>query len=151
MVAHSEKSTSPYSISQLYELVADIERYPEFLPWCSAARILSRDENSLIADLVISFKAFTEKYTSRVTLCPPDPITKIAKINVELIDGPFSHLRNQWEFSPGKDGGTCIAFDLDFKFRSAILEKLIGYMFEKAFKKMTEAFKERAEALYGAA
>lgn len=149
MVAHSEVSYSPYLPEQLFTLVADIERYPEFLPWCSAARIQSKKGNIWVADLVITFKAFNEKYTSRVTLQEPDPLTKEGSILVEMISGPFTHLHNQWKFYPATDGGTRIEFELDFKFRSAILETLIGFMFENALRKMTEAFSKRAEAMYG--
>jgi coenzyme Q-binding protein COQ10 len=144
MVAHSEQTYSPYLPGQLFDLVADIERYPEFLPWCSAARILRKEGNIWLAELVISFKSFHEKYTSLVTLDP-----EAYTIHVKMVSGPFTHLYNYWKFSPAPEGGTLIDFELDFTFRSLILEKLIGFMFEKAFTRMNEAFRERAKVIYG--
>jgi coenzyme Q-binding protein COQ10 len=144
MVAHSEQTYSPYSPAQLFALVADIESYPEFLPWCSAARIVSKEGNIWLADLVIHFKSFHEKYTSRVRLDEQG-----GAIIVEMVSGPFSHLHNCWKFTAAPEGGSFIDFELDFKFRSIILEKLIGFMFEKAFTKMAEAFTRRAEVIYG--
>lgn len=144
MPAHTEQRTLPYSPEQLYTLVVDIESYPSFLPWCAAARILSREGNVLTADLVIHFKAFYEKYTSRVTVEPYKAIT------VEAIQGPFHHCRNAWRFSPTPDGkGTFLEFEIDFSFRSSILNKLIGLLFERALIKMMTAFEERAKKLYG--
>jgi len=144
MVSRSQQTHSPYLPSQLFQLVADIESYPEFLPWCSAARILSKDGNVWLAELVIHFKAFHEKYTSKVML---DEET--CTIMVEMVSGPFTHLHNHWRFTPAPAGGTSIDFELDFAFRSVILEKLIGFMFEKACAKMSEAFVKRAQAIYG--
>lgn len=149
MVAHTETGQSPYLPGQLFQLVADIERYPEFLPWCSAARILSKNGNVWLADLVISFKSYHETYTSQVTLHAPDQQTGEARIIVEMTKGPFTHLFNQWQFIPNDGGGTSIVLELDFQFRSAILDKLIGFMFEKALQKMTDAFTQRAAAIYG--
>lgn len=142
MPSHTETQFSPYAPQQIFDLVADIERYPEFLPWCRAARILERGENSCLAELLISFKHLTEHYTSRVTFSPSHAV------EVEMVAGPFHHLINRWKFTP-EGQGTRIDFFIDFQFRSKLLEKLIGGMFTKAANKMAGAFKERANQLYG--
>ncbi len=145
MPRHSEVRISPYSPEQLYALVIDVERYPEFIPWCRAARITRREENCFFGELVISFKHITERYTSKVIGEPggPEP-----QINVTLVSGPFEYLTNHWLFRKTAEG-TEINFMLDFKFRSRILETLIGGLFSRASEKMTAAFMTRAEALYG--
>ncbi len=142
MPHHTEQQLSPYTPQQLFDLVVDIEKYPVFLPWCRAARILKRKENEFLGELVISFAHITESYTSRVTLSEP------YSIDVVMVKGPFEHLTNNWKFTP-IENGTRIDFALDFKFRSRILEKLIGSLFSKATNKMVTAFKKRAEELYG--
>jgi coenzyme Q-binding protein COQ10 len=141
MPKHSETRILPYTPLQLFNLVADIETYPKFLPWCTAARILKCEENLLIADLVISFKGFTEKYTSKVKLIPH------TSINVEMVEGPFTHLHNLWQFKPTPEG-TEVYFEIDFGFRSKLLEKMIGLIFETALAKMVEAFEQRARVVY---
>lgn len=147
MPKHTEQQFSPYTPQQLFEMVADIEKYPEFLPWCRAARILERGENEFFGELVISFSHMTEQYTSRVTLMPPQD-NLAGTIDVTMVKGPFEHLTNHWKFTP-TENGTRIDFSLDFKFRSRILEKLIGPLFGKATAKMVTAFKKRATDLYG--
>lgn len=149
MPSHSEQQFSPYNTQQLFDLVADIERYPEFLPWCRAARILEHREDEIIGELVISFSHLTESYTSRVTLQRPAHPGEPGAIDVNLVKGPFENLSNKWRFAPGPQGGTLIDFSLDFRFRSRILEKLIGSLFTKATARMVTAFSERANALYG--
>ncbi|MBN8827581.1 MAG: type II toxin-antitoxin system RatA family toxin [Sphingobacteriia bacterium] len=139
---------SPYSVEQLYTLVLDIESYPEFIPWCTASRILSYNDKEIIADLVIGFSGFREKYTSKVTKTPYSSDTKQAKVIVELMEGPFTHLDNFWVFTE-TENGTIIDFDISFKFNSKILEKVIGIMFEKALFKMIDSFEKRADQLYG--
>lgn len=143
MPSHEETRYSPHSPEELYTLVMDIESYPKFLPWCVGARILSRDEAMVVADLIIRFKAFREKFTSEVTFEPN------RFVRVHLVEGPFTHLENYWEFRPHPEGGTEIHFSVDFAFRSKILEKLIGVMFERAVEKMVSSFEARADALYG--
>lgn len=133
---------------QLYTLVAEVEKYPEFLPWCRAARILERGENEMMAELIISFNHLTERYTSHVVLTPPTE-DGAASIEVTMTKGPFEHLVNRWRFIPLPSGGTQIDFHLDFKFRSKLLEKLIGTVFTRATEKMVTAFKQRADVLYG--
>lgn len=142
MPIHIEQQFSPYSPQQLFDLVADVEKYPEFLPWCRAARILERKENEFLGELIISFAHFSESYVSRVTLSAPNTI------QVKMVRGPFEYLTNSWKFTP-ENGGTRIDFSLDFKFRSRILEKLIGSLFSKATQKMVGAFKARADTMYG--
>lgn len=145
MPRHTEALFSPHAPLELYALVMDIEKYPEFIPWCRAARITRRERNSLYAELVISFKSLTERYTSKVVGVP-----EVAEphIDVSLVSGPFEYMTNHWRFE-AVEGGTTIHFMLDFKFKSRILETLIGALFTRATEKMTQAFAQRAEALYG--
>jgi coenzyme Q-binding protein COQ10 len=149
MPAHTERQFMPYPPQALFALVADIERYPEFLPWCRAARIIERKESEFLGELVIAFHQLSESYTSRVILNPAPTPEATAAIDVTMVKGPFEYLTNHWRFVP-TDGGTQIDFSLDFKFRSRILEKLIGSLFAKATARMVTAFKQRAETLYGA-
>ncbi len=142
MPSHTEQQLSPYSPQQLFDLVADIEKYPVFLPWCRAARILERGNNEFLGELVISFAHITESYTSRVTINEPH------SIDVVMVKGPFEYLTNKWKFTP-TENGTRIDLALDFKFRSRLLEKLIGSLFAKATHKMAGSFKKRADELYG--
>jgi len=148
MPTHAEKRTMPYSARQMYDLVADVASYPEFLPWCAAARIRRRTPQAsgelLEADLVISFKLFRERFGSRVTLVPNE-----ASIDVEYLDGPFKYLNNHWQFTD-VDGGGCEAdFFVDFEFRSAILQAIIGVVFNEAMQRIVRAFETRAHDLYG--
>lgn len=142
MIRHREQQFSPYSAEQLFALVADVEKYPAFLPWCRAARILENSESEFLAELVISFAHLSESYISRVKLSPN------REISVNMVHGPFEYLHNEWLFT-ATDNGTMIDFEIDFKFRSRILEKLIGPLFQKANAKMVAAFKKRADELYG--
>lgn len=150
MPAHTDRQFSSFHTQQLFDLVADIERYPEFLPWCRAARITERGEGYVLAELIVAFNHLTERYTSKVTLNRPADSASSGSIDVVMVSGPFEHLTNQWRFSPKEGGGTVIDFALDFKFRSKILEKLIGSLFAKAALAMASAFSARAQALYGA-
>lgn len=147
MPQHKEKRVLPYKATQMYDLVADVARYPEFLPWTSAARIRSTetfaDHEVMVADLVISFKVFRERFGSRVTLWP-EPL----KIDTEYIDGPFQHLISQWNFKDHPDGCE-VSFEVDFEFRNVILRKLIGVVFNEAMTRVVRAFERRAAELYG--
>jgi coenzyme Q-binding protein COQ10 len=143
MPTHAEKKVLPYTPEQLFDLVADVERYPEFLPWAVAARIRSREGNVVTADLVIGFKMFRERFTSRVVL------DRARRIDVSYTEGPFKYLDNHWLFEPMQGGGTCIDFFVDFEFRSAILQRLIGMLFNEAVRRMVAAFETRAKTLYG--
>lgn len=142
MPTHAETRVLPYTPDQLFDLVADIERYPEFLPWCLAARIRSRSEEIVVADLVIGFKMFRERFTSRVTLDRP------GQIGVEYVEGPLRYLNNEWRFLPHSHGCE-LDFSVDFEFRSKVLQSVIGALFDQAFQRMVAAFEIRAEALYG--
>lgn len=138
----------PYSSAQLYKLVAEVDRYPEFLPWCIAARLKTRDANVDTWDLVIGFKMIRERFTSKVTLAPPDP-TGLARIDVAYADGPFRYLNNHWIFVPQEDGSCEIDFYVDFEFRSRMLQSIMGMLFNEAVRRMVAAFETRAQALYG--
>ncbi len=142
MPTHAEERLLPYSQEQLFDLVADVERYPEFLPWCTACRITKRDGRVIEADLIIGFKMIRERFTSRVTLSAP------GRIDVEYLHGPFRYLNNHWLFRPTGDG-CVIDFYIDFEFRSRILQGLMGPVFNEAVRRMVSAFESRARALYG--
>jgi coenzyme Q-binding protein COQ10 len=143
MPTHAEHRRLPYSAEQLFDLVADVERYPEFLPWCLAARIRERKENTITADLLIGFKMVRERFTSRVVLDRPK------RIDVSYSEGPFRYLNNHWIFLPQDDGGCVIDFYVDFEFRSRMLQKIIGLLFNEAVRRMVGAFEARARQLYG--
>jgi coenzyme Q-binding protein COQ10 len=147
MPRHSETRTLPYTAQQMYDLVADVARYPEFLPWTAAARIRSRtpegDHEVMLADLVVSFKVFREKFGSRVTLWPEKK-----RIDTEYIEGPFKHLHSRWEFRD-VDGGSEVHFEVDFEFRNIILQKAAGLFFFEAMQRIVRAFEGRAHQLYG--
>ncbi|MDP1670413.1 type II toxin-antitoxin system RatA family toxin [Phaeovulum sp.] len=150
MPTHSEKRMMPYSAAEMYDLVADVTRYPEFLPWNSAARIRSRaaqpDGTEVqTIDLVISFKLFREKFGSRVVL---DPATH--RIDTEYLDGPFRYLKSWWQFADRDGGGCDVEFFVDFEFRNFVLQKVIGVVFDEAMRRIVRAFETRAAALYGA-
>jgi len=148
MHKYSDTKLLPYSTEQLFDLVIDIEKYPQFLPWCRAARILERHEDYLVAELIISFKHISESYVSKVTFKRPKSQTDDGFINVDLVRGPFSHLENHWQFKPTAESGSEICLHLAFGFRSRLLDAIIGLMFGKACAKMVGAFKDRAEKLY---
>ncbi|MCX7565373.1 type II toxin-antitoxin system RatA family toxin [Sulfitobacter sp. F26169L] len=147
MPTHSETRVLPYSAQQMYDLVADVQRYPEFLPWTAAARIKSvqdkGDHSVMDADLVISFKVFRERFTSRVVLWP-----EAKTIDTEYLDGPFKYMKSNWAFADVEDGCE-VRFFVDFEFRNAILQKIIGVVFNEAMQRVVKAFETRAQALYG--
>ena len=143
MPVHKEKRVLPYSPEQLYALVVDIERYPEFLPWCLAARIKDRREELIVADLVIGFKVFRERFTSRVV-----PNATAQRIDVTYAEGPFKYLENHWVFEDHPDG-CLIDFYVDFEFRNKLLQRVIEALFHEAVRRMVAAFETRARDLYG--
>lgn len=150
MPQHRDIQFSPYTPRQLFALVADVPRYPEFLPWCRAARILKREgETAFTAELVIAYKHLSERYTSYVQLHPAPAAEDEHTITVKMLEGPFHHLDNRWRFVPEAQGGTRIEFELDFAFRSKWLDSLLGNFFATVTGRMAEAFKKRADALYG--
>jgi coenzyme Q-binding protein COQ10 len=144
MPTHAEKRHLPYTPEQLFDLVAGVDRYPEFLPWCKAARITKREGDTFYADLVVAFKVWRERFSSRVHLVPK------SEIDVDYINGPFRYLNNHWRFEAAPDGGCIVDFYVDFEFRSKILQNLIGLLFNEAVRRMVGAFEARARQLYGA-
>ncbi len=144
MPTHSETRFLPYPADRLYDLVADVEDYPNFLPWCIGLRVSSRIGNEIRADMIVGFKMLREKFTSKVTLTPKD------RIDVEYLDGPFRYLQNRWTFRP-KDGGCEIDFFIDFEFRSRLLRKVMEPLFHEAVRRMVRAFEERAAERFGKA
>lgn len=150
MPTHQETRHLPYTAQQMYDLVADVGSYPQFLPWNSAARIRSRRPvdgggEVMEADLVISFKVFRERFGSRVTLWP-----EVKKIDTEYLDGPFKYMNSTWAFRDLPDGGCEVDFFVDFEFKNAILQGIIGVVFNEAMQRIVRAFERRADALYGA-
>ena len=147
MPKHHEIKILPYTATQMYDLVADVGSYPEFLPWNSAARIRSRtpiDGGEVMeADLVISFKVFRERFASRVMLFPGEK-----RIETEYLDGPFRHMKSTWGFRERDAGGCEVDFFVDFEFRNAILQGIIGVVFNDAMQRIVRAFERRAAVLY---
>lgn len=139
----AETRELPWSAEQMYDLVADVRRYAEFLPWVVATRIKSEDETVMIADMLVGFSALREKFTSRVLK------DRNRSIKVEYLEGPLKNLANDWTFTPAAGGGCRIDFTVDFTFRNAIFEKLAGQYLDSAFRKMVAAFEKRAQQLYG--
>lgn len=149
MPTHAEMRRVPYSAGEMYALVADVASYPEFLPWCTGARIRSRtpqpDGTEVIeAELVISFKVFRERFGSRVTLKPDEN-----RVDVAYLEGPFKYLNNHWRFVPAGERACDLDFFVDFEFRSRTLQAVIGLVFNEAVRRMVRAFEHRAEQLYG--
>jgi coenzyme Q-binding protein COQ10 len=134
----------------MFDLVADVERYPEFVPLCKALRVRSRKvddagRETLIAGMTVGYKLIRETFTSRVTLDKPS-----LKLKVEYIDGPFSHLENIWSFRDETEGdGSRVDFFIDYEFKSRPFGALMGSMFDVAFRKFARAFEQRADAVYG--
>ncbi len=149
MPAARETRIVPYAPVRMFELVGDIRRYPEFLPWCTALRVRSDEDAGegirlLTSDMIVRFKGFEEKFTSRARLDAP-----AMEVSTAFVDGPFEHLENRWHFLPHETGGTEVRFFIDFRFRSRILQKIASSMFEKALMKLSDAFVRRAHTLYG--
>ncbi len=148
MPTHSETRRLPYSADQMYALVADIARYHEFLPWTAAARIKSTTEHGdhvvLLADLVISFKVFREKFGSQVTLWPGD-----RRIDTEYLDGPFKKMVSNWSFAEAGENACDVSFHVDFEFRNRLLQATATVFFNEAMQRVVRAFERRAEQLYG--
>lgn len=141
MPTHQETRFLPHTAEQLFDLVSDVEDYPNFLPWCVALRVNNRDNDVIRADMVVGFKMLREKFTSRVTLTPKE------RIDVEYLDGPFRYLENRWLFVD-RDGGCEIDFFIDFEFRSRLLRKIMEPLFHEAVRRMVRAFEKRAAERY---
>jgi coenzyme Q-binding protein COQ10 len=133
----------PYSAEQMFDLVADVARYPEFLPWVVATRVKSDSETEMVADMLVGFKALREKFTSKVVKERPN------RLEVIYLDGPMKDLDNIWRFRPLPQGGCEVDFCVDFTFKNMMFEMLAGQYFDRAFRKLVAAFDDRAHALYG--
>ncbi len=148
MPTHSETKRLPYTAQQMYALVADVGSYPQFLPWTAAARIRSREDRGdhevMLADLVISFKVFRERFGSKVTLWPDEK-----RIDTEYLDGPFKHMISKWQFTDAADGGVDVSLFVDFEFRNRILQGAAGMFFYEAMQRIVRAFERQAAELYG--
>lgn len=143
MPQHSETRHLPYSAEQMFDLVADVKRYPEFLPWVIAMRVRSDAPDETLADMIVGFKGLRETFTSRVRKERPDAIT------VDYVEGPLKFLRNEWRFR-AEESGCAVEFSVDFQFKNRVFEMLAGQVFQAALRRMTAAFETRAAALYGA-
>lgn len=139
-----------YSAEQMFALVADVEKYPQFLPLCEALTVRSRKERDgrtvLVADMAVGYKAIRETFTTQVLLKPDENA-----IDVQYIDGPFKYLTNTWRFEPASGGGSEVHFAIDYEFKSRMLGALMGTMFDRAFRMFADAFEKRADVIYGAA
>jgi len=145
MPRHTETRRLPYSPEQMFDLVADVARYGEFLPWVSAIRVRSDSATRMVADMVVGFKGLRETFTSQVDKERP------TRIHVDYLDGPLKYLRNDWGFRSDGAGGSLIDFSVDFAFKNRVFEMLAGQVFDRALRKMIGAFEDRARSLYGAA
>ncbi len=138
----------PYTAAQMFAVVADVERYPEFLPLCEALKILSReqqgDEEIIVAEMTVAYGVFTERLTSRARL---DPVN--LKIFVEYLAGPLSHLESRWSFRDLDEGGSETEFDIDYEFSTLALRLAVGAAFDRAFRRFSDAFARQAKAVYG--
>ena len=143
MPKHTETRHLPYTPEQMFDLVADVRRYPEFLPWVSAMRVRSDSETETLADMIVGFKGLRETFTSRVEKTRP------TDLSVDYVDGPLKYLRNDWRFRP-EPGGCAVDFSVDFAFKNRVFEMLAGQVFGTALRRMIGAFETRAAALYGA-
>lgn len=153
MPQHQESRDLPYTARQMFDLVADVESYPKFLPWTSAARIRSRRNRAdgaeeIEADLVVSFKVFRERFGSRVVLWR-ETEEGPANIETEYLEGPFKYMRSDWSFTDLPGEGCRVAFHVDFEFRNAILRRVAGVVFHEAMSRIVRAFEDRARQLYG--
>lgn len=144
MPKHAETRQLPYTPEQMFDLVADVGRYQQFLPWVIGTRVRSKSDTMMVADLVVGFKMLRETFTSRVKLHRPH------HVHVDYLEGPLKYLHNDWRFEPSPDGGTLVHFKVDFEFRSRVFEALAGAVFGEALRRMIGAFEERARELYGA-
>jgi coenzyme Q-binding protein COQ10 len=143
MPTHAEKKTLPYTPEQMFDLVVDVERYPEFLPWCLSCDIIKQTDDEIFANLVIGYKVFREWFKCRVQHQRP------YSIRVEYINGPLKYLSNTWDFTIAPNDGCVIDFYVDFEFKNPIFQKLMGVFFNEIVKRMVKAFEDRAKDLYG--
>ena len=138
-----------HTADQMFDLVADVEQYPQFLPLCEALTVRSRKERDgkvlLLADMTVGYKAIRETFTTQVLLNKAE-----RTIDVKYIDGPFKYLDNRWRFEPSGEGQSIVHFDIDYEFKSRILGALMGSMFDRAFRMFSDAFEKRADSIYTA-
>lgn len=144
MPKHTETRDLPYTPEQMFDMVADVGRYAEFLPWVSAIRVRSNNDTEMVADMIVGFKGLRETFTSKVQKERPE------HIRVDYVDGPLKYLNNDWTFRPDGQGGCHVDFCVDFQFKNRMFEMLAGQVFDRALRKMIGAFEERAAQLYGA-
>ena len=143
MPRHAETRRLPYTCEQMFDLVADVPRYAEFLPWVTAIRVRSNSETEMVADMIVGFKGLRETFTSKVEKVRP------GELHVDYVDGPLKYLRNDWTFRPDGTGGCLVDFTVDFAFKNRVFEMLAGQVFGVALRKMIGAFEDRAKVLYG--
>ena len=143
MPRHNETRQLPYTPEQMFDLVADVGRYPEFLPWVTATRVRSNSDTAMVADVIVGFKGLRETFSSRVEKQRPE------HIRVDYLEGPLKHLHNDWKFRPDDGGGCLVDFCVDFTFKNRVFEMLAGQVFDRAVRRMVNAFEERAVRLYG--
>lgn len=143
MPTHAEKKILPYSPDQMFDLVVDVEKYPEFLPWCMSCDIIQETDTDIFANLIIGYKVFREWIKCRVTHQRPN------SIRVEYINGPLKYLSNTWDFMDAPNDGCVVDFYVDFEFKNPLFQKLMGVFFNEIVKRMVKAFEDRAEELYG--
>ena len=148
MPKFSTKHRVRHAATKMFELVADVEKYPQFVPLCSALAVKSRTEKNgttiLVADMTVAYKIVRETFTSRVTLDRPN-----LKILVEYLSGPFKRMQNRWTFHPMGEEACDVEFFIDYEFRSRALAVLMGAMFDAAFRRFATAFEQRADEIYG--
>lgn len=142
MPSHTESRVLPYKAEQLFDLVMDIEKYPEFLPWCVGARVNKRSRENLEADVIIGYKVFRERFSSRVHF------ERAKSIEVEYMQGPMRNLYNRWEFK-NVSGGCRVSFHVDFEMKTRLFETLVDQFFHRVLARMIDAFEARAAELYG--
>jgi coenzyme Q-binding protein COQ10 len=150
MPAFATKHPVAYSAQQMFDLVADVEAYPQFLPMCTALSVTSRTDSNdggqdLIARMSVGYKSISESFTTRVEIRPGPRI-----INASYIDGPFRYLGNRWSFHEADSGGSIVDFAIRYEFKSALLGVMMGGLFDQAFRRFTGAFEDRARVVYGA-
>ena len=144
MPRHQEVRNLPYTPHEMFDLVADVDSYADFLPWVIATRVKSKTDSELVADMIVGFRMVRETFTSRVQLDRPN------SLHVDYLDGPLKYLKNDWRFEPDGRGGTDVHFCVDFEFRQKMFERLAGAFFHEAFRRMVAAFEKRAAEVYGA-
>ena len=151
MLQHIEQKQLPYSPQQMFDLVAAVDRYQEFLPWCVGSRINKRESDGVFyADLIVGYKMFRERFSSRVMVEPPQD-GREGRITIEYLRGPLKHLKNQWRFIPESDGSCLIDFSVEFEFKNKALQGLAQVFFKEVIHRMVGAFEARARDIYGEA